>query len=289
MLPARGTGPPRVVHGHGCRRAVLGLLFLVRDAAPAPVHADAPFPARLAASGGRHLLRDGLGRVVFLRGVDAGGRSKFAPYVPFDYPSGQYAAGARRLHGPRGLVGHRRHARPVHVGGARAHAGAGRRRLAVALPAAARRGVGARHLDRRRLPPGRLLGELLRRRLPVLDHPRRRPRRTTTAPSWQLEYFDDSAVEHAFDVFWANGSPVQNEYLAAWDAMIARFQNEPGVVGFEPINEPAAGTQNEDDVRGDDADRPSSRGWCPTCARSPPRRSSSSTRPGSTASARRRR
>ncbi|HEX4514540.1 MAG TPA: hypothetical protein VH054_13410, partial [Polyangiaceae bacterium] len=38
---------------------------------------------RLVASGTE--FHDSLGRVVFLRGVDAGGRSKFAPYVPFDF------------------------------------------------------------------------------------------------------------------------------------------------------------------------------------------------------------
>lgn len=42
-----------------------------------------PESTRLAANG--TALVDDLGRVVFLRGVDAGGRSKFAPYVPFDF------------------------------------------------------------------------------------------------------------------------------------------------------------------------------------------------------------
>ena len=37
-------------------------------------------------------FEDSLGRVVFLRGVDAGGRSKFAPYVPFDFAATDFDA-----------------------------------------------------------------------------------------------------------------------------------------------------------------------------------------------------
>jgi endoglycosylceramidase len=45
---------------------------------------------RLVAHGAT--LEDGFGRTVFLRGVDAGGRSKFAPYVPFDFDAGEYSS-----------------------------------------------------------------------------------------------------------------------------------------------------------------------------------------------------
>ncbi len=198
---------------------------------------------RLQADG--TLLRDGLGRVVFLRGVDAGGRSKFSPYVPFDYDGdGQYAPA-----------------------------------LGAYMDRAASWGI-----DAMRVPftwaaleptPGQDDADWLSRYQQLLDAAWARgiwtvvdfhqdvyselfcgdgfpawtvPGATPAAcpnPSWQLEYFDDEAVESAFDAFWAAGSPVQAEYLAAWDRMIARFQNEPGVLGFEPINEPAAGSANQ--------------------------------------------
>jgi endoglycosylceramidase len=38
---------------------------------------------------------------------------------------------------------------------------------------------------------------------------------------------------------------VQAQYLAAWDVMVARYKDKPGVLGFEPINEPGWGTADE--------------------------------------------
>jgi endoglycosylceramidase len=64
-------------------------------------------------------------------------------------------------------------------------------------------------------------------------------------PNWSLEYFNDPDVQAAFDRFWADGSAVQAAYIAAWDVMIGHFANQAGVVGFEPINEPGWGTQDQ--------------------------------------------
>jgi endoglycosylceramidase len=60
--------------------------------------------------------------------------------------------------------------------------------------------------------------------------------------NWQFEWFSDLPMQQAFDRFWAPGSPVMAGYLATWDFLVARFKDEPGVVGFEPINEPGWGT-----------------------------------------------
>jgi hypothetical protein len=43
------------------------------------------------------LIRDSLGRQVTLRGVNAGGRSKFAPYMPFDFDDFDSAWTGRRI------------------------------------------------------------------------------------------------------------------------------------------------------------------------------------------------
>jgi endoglycosylceramidase len=62
---------------------------------------------------------------------------------------------------------------------------------------------------------------------------------------WQLQYFDDVPMQQAFDRFWATGSTAQAAYLSAWDFLIGRLKDEPGVVGFEPINEPGWGTAQD--------------------------------------------
>jgi endoglycosylceramidase len=189
------------------------------------------------------VLRDALGRVVFLRGVDGGGRSKFSPYMPFEYASEADFPAA----------------------------------LASYMDRAASWGI-----DSMRVPwtwaaleptPGQYDMDWMGRYKQLLDAAWARgittvvdfhqdvyaecfcgdgfPCWTLPAPpspayqcpntNWYQEYGDPN-VEHAFDAFWATGGDVQNEYLAAWDAMIAAFANEPGVVGFEPINEPSSGS-----------------------------------------------
>src|SRR5581483_5216543 len=49
-----------------------------------------PPDSHLAPDGVR--LRDGLGRQVVLHGVNAGGRSKLAPYLPFDFGASDFQA-----------------------------------------------------------------------------------------------------------------------------------------------------------------------------------------------------
>ena len=61
-------------------------------------------------------------------------------------------------------------------------------------------------------------------------------------PLWSLEYLDDTAVESAFDAFWPPASPVMTGYQATWDFMAGAFADEPGVLGFEPLNEPSSGS-----------------------------------------------
>jgi endoglycosylceramidase len=190
-------------------------------------------------------LRDGLGRLVFLRGVDAGGRSKFAPYVPFDYPNGSYDTALAAYMDRAASWGI--DAMRVPFTWAALEPVQGQEddewlsRYQALLDAAWARGIWTVvdfHQDVYSesfcgdgFPPWTVPGA------PAPHH---------DCPDWSFEYFQNAGVQAAFDAFWASDSPVQAEYLAAWDSMIARFQNEAGVLGFEPINEPASGTQGED-------------------------------------------
>lgn len=188
-------------------------------------------------------LKDSLGRVVFLRGVAAGGRSKFAPYMPFEY--------ATEADFPAALASY--------------------------MNRAASWGI-----DSMRVPftwaaleptPGQFDPDWMGRYKELLDAAWARgiytvidfhqdvysecfcgdgfPCWTITdpmppahdCPDW-FSFYGDSDVEHAFDVFWTSSSTVRQQYLAAWDTMITAFANEPGVVGLEPINEPASGSAN---------------------------------------------
>jgi endoglycosylceramidase len=187
-------------------------------------------------------LRDALGRVVFLRGVDAGGRSKFAPFAPFDFSGTGYDAA-----------------------------------LAAYLDRAASWGI-----DVLRVPfvwaaveptqgtydqsflmryDALLDGAWARGMYTVVDFhqdvysdvfcgdgfpdwtvPSPHPAPHHDCPGWGGEYLGDAGVQAAFDAFWAAGSTVRPGYDALWDMMAKRYASHPGVIGFEPMNEPGWGS-----------------------------------------------
>ena len=64
-------------------------------------------------------------------------------------------------------------------------------------------------------------------------------------PQWQFEYFSNAGVSGAFDAFWPAASTGRAAYVAAWEEMISQVAATPGVIGFEPINEPSAGTATQ--------------------------------------------
>jgi endoglycosylceramidase len=194
------------------------------------------------------LLKDGLGRIVFLRGVDAGGRSKFAPYVPFDYPDAGYASS---------LDAYMAHAEAWGIDAMRvpftwaaleptrtnppSYNTAWLAQYSALLTSAWQHGIYTIvdfHQDVYSevfcgdgFPAWTLPDGGVDAGPPAHD-----------CPQWQAEYFTDSSVRVAFDAFWPTASAARAAYVQAWDEMISEVGATPGVIGFEPINEPAAGT-----------------------------------------------
>jgi endoglycosylceramidase len=206
--------------------------------------APTPPDTRLHADGVK--LKDSLGRIVVLRGVNAGGRSKFAPYVPFDYPDGGYDAalasyldraaswGIDALRVPFTWAA----VEPVQGMDDEAYL----TQYDALLDAAWARGMYTVVDFHQDVYAEIYCGD----GFPAWTVPGMTPAPHHDCPSWSTEYFTDAAVEAAFDAFWAQGSTVQPLYGDLWDRMAKRYADKPGVVGFELFNEPGWGTANID-------------------------------------------
>jgi endoglycosylceramidase len=190
-------------------------------------------------------LRDGLGRVVFLRGVDSGERSKFAPYVPFDYPDGGFATELDTYMDLAASWGIDVIRLAFTWAALQPTEGVNDpdwlSRYDQLIDAAWARGIWTILDFHQDIYSEVLCGD----GFPGWTVPDAGPPKHDCA-GWSFAYFDeDSGVPEAFDRFWDAGSPVQAQYVTVWDFMIARYKDRPGVVGFEPFNEPGWGSANE--------------------------------------------
>lgn len=200
--------------------------------AATPLHAEGPE------------LYDGHGRRVFLRGANTGGRSKFAPYVPFDYAEGGYddalAAyldraqdwGFTTLRVPFSWAAFE----PVEGQDDEEWAG----RYDALLDAAADRGMWTIVDFHQDIYGEFYCGDGFPRW--TVDDPG--PDRHDCA-DWFFQYLSGDEVAAAFDAFWADGSPVMASFESMWDRMVARHADRPGVIGYEIINEPGHGSGDE--------------------------------------------
>lgn len=64
---------------------------------------------------------------------------------------------------------------------------------------------------------------------------------------WSLAYFTSPRLHAAWDAFWSNepgpdGVGLQDHFARAWQHVAARFRNMPGVIGYDLLNEPMAGS-----------------------------------------------
>ncbi|MBN2308063.1 MAG: cellulase family glycosylhydrolase [Candidatus Hydrogenedentes bacterium] len=73
----------------------------------------------------------------------------------------------------------------------------------------------------------------------------------TSGSVWSDAYFNSSAVQKAFDNFWANAScadgvGVQDHFARAWRHVAERYASNTTVIGYDLFNEPNIGGQNTD-------------------------------------------
>ena len=210
--------------------------------------------ARLGVETATGRLRDPAGRDVVMRGLNVGGRSKFAPFLPFSIDGEAALADVRAAAADFfarfdawGLdttrltfsweawepVEGERDARYL----ARYEA------LVDAAWAAGVRVIVDMHQDvfssslcGDGFPPWTITNI-------TTDDPHH------DCPFWYLDYFGGSGeVAEAFDQFWSDATGVRTKFATMWEDLAAHFAGHPGVVGFELLNEPAHGNAPDRDV-----------------------------------------
>lgn len=231
-----------------------------------PIAAHEPDRAALSVDEQGRLV-DSLGRSVIMRGLNTGGRSKFAPFLPFEV------------------------ADPDDLDEVRAAADAYFERMV---------GWG---LDTARMPfswealepsPGTYDAAYLARYEAMLDAAWARrlrvivdfhqdvyaspfcgdgfppwsvptpdpPAPTHECENWFIGYFGSADVRESFDRFWSDADGLQGPFLDMWLHMVDTVGGHPAVVGFEPMNEPGWGSMDDLDAFKQDVLQP----WFSTMA-----------------------
>jgi endoglycosylceramidase len=216
-------------------------------AAPAPPEAPAcaiPLPdlgtGRLSADGA--VLRDSLGRIVLLRGINAGGRSKFAPYMPFDFTDATFDQDLARYLDRAAAWGFSALRVPFVWAAVEPTQGKDDEtflaRYDALLDAAWKRRMWTIVDFHQDIYSEVFCGD----GFPAWTVPAPQPAPHHDCPNWFLHYGSDKDVQAAFDRFWSDATGVRTAFGALWDRMAARHADRPGVIGFEIINEPHPGT-----------------------------------------------
>lgn len=188
------------------------------------------------------LLRDVNGRIVQLRGVDMGGRSKFAPYAPFDFADGGYDAALDAYLDRAQAWGVDVARVPFTWEAIEAVQGqddeAFLARYDALIAGLWKRGIRSIIDFHQDIYSQNYCGD----GFPQWTLPMPWPLEHHDCPGWGGGYLMDTEMMHSFDRFWASGSTVQAQYVSLWQRLATRYAHTPGVIGFEPINEPGWGT-----------------------------------------------
>jgi len=201
-----------------------------------------PSPAKTILTPEGTRLRDDLGRVVFLRGVNAGGRSKFAPFVPFDFPADGFDQALAQYLDRAASWGISVLRVPFAWAAVEPTKGVDDQaflaRYDALLDAAWQRGMYTIVDFHQDIYSEVYCGD---------GFPAWTIAGTTPAPhhdcaDWFVHYSQDEDVRAAFNAFWSDTNGARTDFRALWSRMAARYANRPGVIGFEPLNEPHQGS-----------------------------------------------
>lgn len=198
------------------------------------------------------LLRDEHGRAVLLRGVNAGGRSKWAPFMPFDFASdAELSTKRERLMTSLAGWGVNVIRMPFSWEALEPVEGSidatyldRYKALVDAAWAHGMRVIVDFHQDVYASPfcgdgfPLWTLG----------DVPHGAPHHDCGDGMWFPQYLDRSGpVALAFQRLWDNTDGLQDKFRAMWQRMATELAGRAGVIGFEIINEPGWGTRSVED------------------------------------------
>ena len=199
---------------------------------------------------------DDMGRQVILRGVNTGGRNKFAPFFPFPFKESGLENQANAHGFDKALNdyldrvvdwGHNVIRLPFSWEGLEPDRGAYdatylTRYLAMIDAADARnlRVIVDFHQDVFAAP---YCGD----GFPIWACPQPVPVAPDDCSGWFMAYLEqDSPIHEAYGRFWRNEDGLMDAFKAMWAHMAKATSTRDNVIGFEIINEPHNGTQDED-------------------------------------------
>ncbi len=210
-----------------------------------------PDPGVLRVEGDR--IVDEHGRATILRGMNTGGRSRFAPYMPFFFSEGgdldfdgELVAYAQRLDG-WGLNVARV---PFSWAAFEPEAGvwdeAAMDRYESLLLALHDKGLWTLPVFHHELYSEGLCGT----GFPAWTLPGSPTEPRRDCRDWFDRYTDDD-IAAAYDAFWADEHGAYTAFQGMWDVVGERFGDVEGVIGFEPLSAPVWGNAVMDDFTED--------------------------------------
>ena len=194
-------------------------------------------------------FRDRRGREIVLRGLNTGGRSKAAPYLPFEIEPGadlEEVAHRARAYFSR-MVGWGLNCARLLFSWEGVEPEPGRldevylQRLEVMLGVAHELGLWVVVDFHQDLYASTFGGD----GFPPWTLPGGRGAQEPPPPPerfWFLRYLVNDDVQRAFDQLWSGPGPVRQGLVEMWRQVASRLGGHPAVVGFEPMNEPGWGS-----------------------------------------------